>query len=1082
MNKENKDKNENSNKKPENANDISSSSDEDQMENIRQNNLPIYNILYPSIKDSINLDENNENNNILQINQEKSDIHYKKTISKYNLNLIEEEVEDAKSIVSKYNQDEDLILTDKFLEDLIKVPCPITKEKKISIISNFIRNSKLIKKLENEYQSDKKADLNNLSIMCAENLFYTDLKKGNILFKIGEIGNKFYIVLKGTICILKLKEIQLIKMKFFQYFNYCIKLLKEDEIYILEEVMKKNYNKIPFDSSEDLEKLCKILFQKKLYDNINRQLICNNKLLFSFFSTHEFNIEDFSLSKDELHSYELLGNYIDWKNYILKKIRLKKEETIFYEKYDSFVKSPEEMLMTCFCYEPFLYIGPGSFFGDDALEKGYIYKERRRNATIRAETDAILGWLNSIDYIDMIAPKRRMEKLKEIQFLYNNFFFHDISVHLFERNYFHLFSACEYSRGNVLFSKGIYPRALFFIKEGRISLELKSSILNIQKLIKYLYEYIFTNPLFMKLPYINQKKILNNDNEIDNIKVIKNYINEPIFKKLRGYSQSFIDELNKERKYKIAFITTNETIGLLEMFLGIPHMMKGVVSSEKISCYEIKIEHIQKIIYDEKEIIIPYIKSSINKIFSLIKRLQSIKEHYINTFMQRYENAIPNEKITNSSSGNNLIKNINININTNDDYYTLESENNESNNNIININKGNNGNLSITKFDKFNSLNSDGEIENKTFISITNNKSPLRHYMYLSPDSSKVLSNLKKNNKKNIISNNINIQLYDNKKKKKSRNHFRNYSKYEFPDIKKNNEIAKTTEHLSSKFFDINEKRANAVLIGNKCISIKNLKNKINEIDSFNNDKKNFIQIIQSTKYNNLLNNSRNINTISSNTDFSNFDTNKESILKGKQKFLNYHLSFVPLSSIKKFNESKTIYKSFNYLNIDNTNSSQKPFLSQYYENDNKKYNSLRKKINSRNLSNIITNNNTYYSNYIKTFKSLSNSKKTAANRDFNNIHNYDSNTIYNSYDNNMNGKIKGHIHQKIKDFYKEIKSKGILSIISNAENNTFFKRKFNKKYVNAIKTSKNYKYKDKSIGVNLKKTLPEIKDIKNSN
>ena len=1082
MNKENKDKNENSNKKPENANDISSSSDEDQMENIRQNNLPIYNILYPSIKDSINLDENNENNNILQINQEKSDIHYKKTISKYNLNLIEEEVEDAKSIVSKYNQDEDLILTDKFLEDLIKVPCPITKEKKISIISNFIRNSKLIKKLENEYQSDKKADLNNLSIMCAENLFYTDLKKGNILFKIGEIGNKFYIVLKGTICILKLKEIQLIKMKFFQYFNYCIKLLKEDEIYILEEVMKKNYNKIPFDSSEDLEKLCKILFQKKLYDNINRQLICNNKLLFSFFSTHEFNIEDFSLSKDELHSYELLGNYIDWKNYILKKIRLKKEETIFYEKYDSFVKSPEEMLMTCFCYEPFLYIGPGSFFGDDALEKGYIYKERRRNATIRAETDAILGWLNSIDYIDMIAPKRRMEKLKEIQFLYNNFFFHDISVHLFERNYFHLFSACEYSRGNVLFSKGIYPRALFFIKEGRISLELKSSILNIQKLIKYLYEYIFTNPLFMKLPYINQKKILNNDNEIDNIKVIKNYINEPIFKKLRGYSQSFIDELNKERKYKIAFITTNETIGLLEMFLGIPHMMKGVVSSEKISCYEIKIEHIQKIIYDEKEIIIPYIKSSINKIFSLIKRLQSIKEHYINTFMQRYENAIPNEKITNSSSGNNLIKNINININTNNDYYTLESENNESNNNIININKGNNVNLSITKFDKFNSLNSDGEIENKTFISITNNKSPLRHYMYLSPDSSKVLSNLKKNNKKNIISNNINIQLYDNKKKKKSRNHFRNYSKYEFPDIKKNNEIAKTTEHLSSKFFDINEKRANAVLIGNKCISIKNLKNKINEIDSFNNDKKNFIQIIQSTKYNNLLNNSRNINTISSNTDFSNFDTNKESILKGKQKFLNYHLSFVPLSSIKKFNESKTIYKSFNYLNIDNTNSSQKPFLSQYYENDNKKYNSLRKKINSRNLSNIITNNNTYYSNYIKTFKSLSNSKKTAANRDFNNIHNYDSNTIYNSYDNNMNGKIKGHIHQKIKDFYKEIKSKGILSIISNAENNTFFKRKFNKKYVNAIKTSKNYKYKDKSIGVNLKKTLPEIKDIKNSN
>ena len=55
--------------------------------------------------------------------------------------------------------------------------------------------------------------------------------------------------------------------------------------------------------------------------------------------------------------------------------------------------------------------------------------------------------------------------------------------------------------------------------------------------------------------------------------------------------------------------------------------MKGCASSKKVLCYEIKMEHIQKIIHDEKQIMIPFIRSSINKIFSLIERLQNIKKH-----------------------------------------------------------------------------------------------------------------------------------------------------------------------------------------------------------------------------------------------------------------------------------------------------------------------------------------------------------------------------------------------------------------------------------------------------------------------
>jgi CRP-like cAMP-binding protein len=70
---------------------------------------------------------------------------------------------------------------------------------------NFIKNSKLIKKLESE-TSDKKSDMQNLVFNCAKNLGYVKLEKGKVLFRIGDIGDKFYFILKGKISVLKLKE------------------------------------------------------------------------------------------------------------------------------------------------------------------------------------------------------------------------------------------------------------------------------------------------------------------------------------------------------------------------------------------------------------------------------------------------------------------------------------------------------------------------------------------------------------------------------------------------------------------------------------------------------------------------------------------------------------------------------------------------------------------------------------------------------------------------------------------------------------------------------------------------------------
>ena len=1062
--------------------------EESESETKQQNNISIYKSLYPPIKESFILDENNAvNNKILKLNDELPLLRYKNTISSKNLKNIEDEI----SIIlnEEEEEEEDLKMTDKFLEDLIKVPCPISKSKIIAIISNFIRKSKLIEKLESEYQSDKKADLNNLSILCAENLSYMELKKGEVIFKIGEFGNRFYFILKGFISILKLKEKPMIRMSYYQYFNYCIKLLKDKETYILEETLKKNYKKIPF-TFEILLKIYKIIFQKKLYENLNKDVLYNNKLLLPFFSVHEQNIEHFGINIDELQNFELLKNYKEWKSYLIKKIKPTKEDLDLFDRYNRFVNSKSELLITCFCLDPFLYLGPGFFFGDNALEKGNIYTGGRRNATIRAETDVILGWLKGVDYVEMIEPKRRMEKLKEVSFLFNNFFFQEISIHLFEKNYFHLFSAKEFSRGENLFSTGVPPRALIFIKEGRISLEFKTSIINIHKLIKYLFDYIFTNPLFMGLARSEQKKLINNDI----IRAIRKYINEPIFKKLRGFSQKFVDELNKDRKYNIAYLAENEIIGLQEIFLGIPYIMKGIVTTKKLKCYEITIEHMQKILYDEKEIMIPYIKTSINKILSLIERIQSLKQHYVNTFLQKYENGVGDEiklNFKNSSSTYNL-KNTNMNNNC-----YLKTQNSESNinntkndkifnnidNTILNSQTNNHNDVNIIESNNNNinnNFNANQSIfsENARTVSIPENKSPLKSYIYSRPESKKILTKLKKFRNSNITDN-INIKLLTNKNKFKTRNYFNQNNKFQFPNIKKNKEITKSSEKVKS-FFEHNEKKRKDVLIGNKFFSLKKLRNKFNEIDFLNIDNKDLVQVIQSTKYNNIFNNNNNNESNIINSSITKYENKIDPILKGRQKFLNYHLSYVPLYNLNDSNNNNNYnkesinnnYNTFNSESIDNTISSQLqiPMFSQYSTKENTKCNSFRKKINSRNFLNI-TNSNFGYN--LNTLRSLSEHKENKKS----NILSYYPHKINNEMIENE--KYKGNIKEKIKDFYRDIKSKGCLSFLSNAENNTFFMRKFNKKYISAIKKNKSFKDKKciKSEG-STKNVLPEIKEL----
>ena len=1001
-------------------------------------NLPSLLPLYPSIRDISFFDENNTNNKILRLKKEEPKLR------KENLTL--EELEKKK-----------LELTDKFLQDLVKDPCPLHKNNIIEIVSLFIRNSTLINKLESSYKWKNEDELTSLCNLISKNLTYEKYEKGDILFKIGEIGNKFFFILKGFISILKLKEIPKIKMTYNNYFNLCIKLLKNKEYHILEETLKKNSHIVPIKDIEQLKKLYQIIFKQKLHENILKNFIYNNNTLISFFSTNEERLEQYDINLRELQPFEDLKKTKDWKAYLIKRIKPTKDEIIYYEKYKEYIIRKIEMInITYYVYDDFLYLGAGFYFGENALEKGNIYTGGKRNATIRAETELICGSMKGGDYLSIIEPKKRMEKIQEIKFIFSNFFFKEISVFLFEKNYFHLFSTCEYKKDDIIINTGFPFKDLIFIREGEVCMEMNSSIINIHNLIKYLYEYIFNNELFNKLPTNKQNKLINNKT----ISIIKEYINEPIFKKLKGYSIKFNEELNRKRNLKIATLGQNDILGLEEIYLKISSITKLTVMSKKLVGYQISDEHLEQILYSEKSIIITYLKASINKIVTLIQRLQNIKQHYIKYFIQKYEKNVDNVEIEEKKDL--------VNSSNNNGYGYINGFNKELSEINLNNSKENDYIYNNNEYNNLESKNNIESFSNNSIIHKSPTKSPLKIAFQLNNKNpnKKLLIKFKKNNSKNKNSSNINIKILDNNKIR-PRNNFDYNNGIDLKNIK-NKRISKTLQKM--KFFNFGEKNKRDIILGDKNIFIKSLKNKFNEIQLLSQENSDFIQIIQSTKYNDL-NNKENIKS-----DKAKDETKKTPIIKGSSNYLKYHLSYVPLFNIKK----RLTKTNPNFFNTETMTSNFTPFQITIFSNNSNNNTNTNNQSESNNYNNI--NNDSSFINMQNqiTSKEIKKNNSPKNKNKFFNSYNIISRNIPKMFNLKSHEKIKGHINDKIKEFYKDLKSKGCLSFIPNIENNSLFTRKFNQKYKSASKSFNNYLANNSSqTELNKpKKFLPIIKNL----
>ena len=320
----------------------------------------------------------------------------------------------------------------KLLEIVIEI---ISKEKKI--IKQYIN---IVKYYINKYtkyknvNGDKNYLLKKLSLSLKPEYY----EKNTQLFHIGDVGDKFFLILKGTVSIIITQEISILLTE-QEYNNYLQNLLICDEFYLL---------------NKNLE-----------IENITKPSQKTNELI------RQYLFKDKKLNKNSGPEIKKNVNTIDFIDRIKPKI-------------DS-DSSDKKYTYKILIYKNVATLKNGESFGETAL-KVSDDEEKLRTATVITEDDCIFGTIQMKLYCGLI--RQVEEKNKSIstnKVLQHTLFKNVLLKNFFKYHYMNYFTIKNYYQGNFLFKQGEKRNALYFINDGIIELYTNSSFLDLANYIIY---------------------------------------------------------------------------------------------------------------------------------------------------------------------------------------------------------------------------------------------------------------------------------------------------------------------------------------------------------------------------------------------------------------------------------------------------------------------------------------------------------------------------------------------------------------------------------------------------------------------
>ena len=529
------------------------------------------------------------------------------------------------------------------------------------------------------------SDLAKLIYEISLRVKYKFVPKNTTLFRIGDIADNFYIIVKGKIEILRPTKYE-DEITAYEYFKILIDLQNRNENYVLNELIMRNNEIFPI-NRDDLPIFKFIIFKVLLYDyyhyhkydkefdeikiiNLIKECSCEKELLYN----GKININiDFQQndSDDEDKNYnEYFLSFMQKISCLLPKISPTKLK--FYKYFADKEKKENIILMKNKCI---VELNSKDYFGDAAFDTS-----SRRNATAFVPEDTHLCYLESHLYESFLKVDKKILRLSNLNFLLDSFFFQKMHLDVFESLIFKNIIYETIQQNSVLFHRNEKLKYIYFIKSGEIELSNNLNVFELYDLIKQISKY-------------GQNEI--NKDPDDLVVGFKNNF-------------SFLEKDFLNRKKMFLFnIVDKDVLGIESFVYNLPFIYDATVVSKRAILFKLEREFLEIVANKNKNIMKKIIKEGEKKLKMIFERLIESNNTQIkmidNNFTKKleYMNNVERNKSQNLKIFNSL-KNI--------------SQNKESNTSKINKIKIDvlGKNYSLTQIKKKNTI--------KTYIQLSKTK------------------------------------------------------------------------------------------------------------------------------------------------------------------------------------------------------------------------------------------------------------------------------------------------------------------------------------------------------------------------
>lgn len=586
------------------------------------------------------------------------------------------------------------------------------------------------------------------------------LEKDNILFRNGDKGDKFYIILNGKVAILVPKDIK-VRMSERDYLKHLLKLRQMGENEILMKTIQTNRMVYKIDE-ETLEMFsCNPLKE-------------SNKVLAGMKTGYKKIVAGTSQYKDLMKFSQRMTNF---GMNILNPLKTSVEDYINNTRPSQELCTNNKSIPEVTVWEYFLILTKqtGDTFGEVALEQ----ISQKRTATIIVTEDCHFGYLTKEIYNDCIREANERTRKNNINFILNSEIFKGLNKQIFERkNVFNLFINCQFTQSEVLFYENTPAEYIYIIKSGEYQVIMNKTLHEINSIIKDL------------------------GGDFDEKNDSSNFQNDVVYNKY--FSQRF--------KFKISHIKDKDIFGLSDYVYKNNYTCRVICSSSKGEAFKLTKHFYDNFAPEEKVLHENYLEFTKLKKKILLDKLKNFKKIKIASYIDKNKEKLIdiNSSITNTINNDTKNKEIfyrpkytssNIITEIRDSFKKLNCEKKSSHLKIDNsASYSKNINLPSfeTSFNKTNRLTIENKIESKLSKFV---KSLSKLNTSNNENETKLNKSLNKKDSNKLILDSLDF-LSDNDSKKILPNLEEMNNKFS----SLNNQDSKTYSHKQLKFFFKNMK------------------------------------------------------------------------------------------------------------------------------------------------------------------------------------------------------------------------------------------------------------------------------------